>query len=101
MHFNAFCMDFSNQIIPANLAGGLGAVLTSAGATRHQGTAQRGALPSAVIGNATVNSPIERWRTTAFISAKNLFDRLYLADRVRGMVPGAPRLIQGGFRITF
>lgn len=33
-----FRMDFQNQIIPANLAGGTGAALTSAGRTLHQGT---------------------------------------------------------------
>jgi Fe(3+) dicitrate transport protein len=33
----AFAMDFSNQIIPASVAGGTGATLTSAGQTMHQG----------------------------------------------------------------
>lgn len=33
----AFRMDFANQIIPANLAGGSGATLTSAGRTLHAG----------------------------------------------------------------
>jgi Fe(3+) dicitrate transport protein len=33
----AFRMDFSNQIVPASAAGGAGAVLTSAGETRHMG----------------------------------------------------------------
>lgn len=33
----AFRMDFSNQIIPASVAGGTGATLTSAGRTLHQG----------------------------------------------------------------
>jgi Fe(3+) dicitrate transport protein len=32
-----FLMDFENQIVPASLAGGVGATLTSAGATRHRG----------------------------------------------------------------
>jgi len=32
-----FAMDFSNQIIPASVAGGTGATLTSAGRTMHQG----------------------------------------------------------------
>jgi Fe(3+) dicitrate transport protein len=32
-----FRMDFSNQIIPASVAGGTGAVLTSAGRTLHDG----------------------------------------------------------------
>jgi Fe(3+) dicitrate transport protein len=33
----AFRMDFTNQIIPASVAGGTGATLTSAGRTLHQG----------------------------------------------------------------
>ncbi len=32
-----FRMDFENQIIPASVAGGLGATLTNAGSTLHQG----------------------------------------------------------------
>jgi Fe(3+) dicitrate transport protein len=32
-----FLMDFSNQIVPASVAGGVGATLTSAGKTRHRG----------------------------------------------------------------
>jgi Fe(3+) dicitrate transport protein len=194
-----FLMSFENQIIPANLAGGVGATLTSAGETSHHGMefsgntqwrnivgsshtlafrgaytwvpvaefssrrfssvagfgsvpitgnrlpyaprqllnaqtvymhssglnalleacytgrqfgddlntvnstpdGQRGALPSAMIWNATMNYPIEQWRTTAFVTSKNLFDRLYLADRVRGMIPGSPRLLQAGLQFRF
>jgi Fe(3+) dicitrate transport protein len=33
----AFRMDFENQIVPASVAGGIGAALTSAGRTLHQG----------------------------------------------------------------
>lgn len=62
---------------------------------------QRGAIPGNAIFNTTLNIPVEAWRTTAFVSVKNLFDRLFLADRVRGMVPGTPRLIQAGFRWEF
>ncbi|MBA3974664.1 MAG: Fe3+-dicitrate receptor [Candidatus Solibacter sp.] len=62
---------------------------------------QRGPVPGNVIWNATFNVPLEAWRTTAFVTVKNLFDRLILVDRVRGMVPGSPRLIQAGFRWEF
>jgi Fe(3+) dicitrate transport protein len=62
---------------------------------------QRGAIPGNVIWNTTLNFPIEAWRTTAFVSVKNMFDRLTLVDRVRGMAPGTPRLIQAGFRWEF
>jgi Fe(3+) dicitrate transport protein len=62
---------------------------------------QRGAVPGNVIWNTTLNVPLEAWRTTAFVTVKNLFDRLTLVDRVRGMLPGSPRLIQAGFRWEF
>lgn len=194
-----FSMDYSNQIIPASLAGGVGAVLTSAGETLHQGLemtgrhevrdvlgtgntlwlraawtwiptarfesvrysnvsgfgnvlvtgnrlpyasesllnasagfvhrrgvnamiemaqtsgqfgddlntvnstpdGQRGVIPGNVIWNATLNVPLEGLRTTAFFTVKNLTDRLILVDRSRGMLPGAPRLLQAGLRWDF
>jgi len=194
-----FRMDFTNQIIPASLAGGVGASLVSAGSTRHEGfelsgrtewrnafstrhsfslrgaytyvpraefagsrfsnvtgfgslsitgnrlpyspqtllnaslgythssgmnalfegvytgrqfgddlntvnpspDGQRGVLPPALIWNATLNYPVERWRSTMFLTTKNAFDRLYITDRVRGILPGAPRLLQAGLRFTF
>jgi len=194
-----FRMDFQNQIIPANLAGGIGSALTSAGETRHQGfelsgrtqwrgisgtrhtlwlrgaytyipqaefasrrfsnvggfgsvlvtgnrlpysprrllnanlgyahasgmnalvetvytgrqfgddlntinsteDGQRGALPPVPVWNVTINYPIEQWHTTVFVTTKNLFDRLYIADRVRGILPGLPRLVQAGLHFNF
>ncbi|NWF85347.1 MAG: TonB-dependent receptor, partial [Bryobacteraceae bacterium] len=194
-----FRMDFSNQIIPASLAGGVGALLTSAGRTLHEGfelnarhtvrnvfgsgnsvwlrgawtclpvarfegtrysnvagfgsvlvtgnrlpyaswsmlnasagfvhrrgmnilvemvqtgrqfsddlntvnstaDGQRGAISGNVVWNATLNVPLEGLRTTAFAAVKNLADRLILVDRSRGMLPGAPRLIQAGFKWNF
>ncbi len=194
-----FRMDYSNQIIPANLAGGVGAALTSAGRTMHQGLevtgryeirdafgsgnnfflrgawtwlpvarfedtrysavsgfrhvlitgnrlpyasrsllnasvgwtgrsginalleavqtgsqfgddlntvnptpdGQRGVLPGHVLWNATLNVPLEARRTSLFFTVKNVFDRLVLVDRVRGMIPGSPRLAQAGLRFQF
>jgi len=42
----AFLMDFENQIVPASVAGGVGATLTGAGETRHSGfeASARGSL---------------------------------------------------------
>jgi Fe(3+) dicitrate transport protein len=37
VELTAFNLDFSNQIVPASVAGGLGATLTSAGRTAHRG----------------------------------------------------------------
>lgn len=36
-----------------------------------------------------------------FVSVKNIFDNQYIADRVRGMLPGSPRLVQAGFKYEF
>jgi len=35
---------------------------------------------------------------TLYATAKNLLDQEYIVDRVRGILPGAPRLLQAGFR---
>ncbi|HWS89742.1 MAG TPA: TonB-dependent receptor [Pyrinomonadaceae bacterium] len=192
-----FRMDYENQIVPASLAGGVGATLTNGGETRHQGfefsgrldtgalrrsrhnvylraaytllpvaefrglrrssidsitlitgrrlpyapehlltasagyshpsgfdglvesvyvggqfsddlntvnptaNGQRGYVPSYTVWNATANYTVERWDTTFFVTAKNLFDRLYIADRSRGILPGQPRLVQSGLKFRF
>lgn len=192
-----FRMDYENQIIPASLAGGVGATLTNGGATLHQGlelsgrldsgalfktrhnfhlrtvytflpiaefrgtrrsnidnstiitgnrlpyapehlltttvgyshpngldgiieavhvgrqfsddlntiappaNGQRGLVPSYTIWNATANYTVERLHTTFFVTVKNVFDRLYIADRSRGIMPGQPRLVQSGLKFRF
>ncbi|MFN3322688.1 MAG: TonB-dependent receptor domain-containing protein [Bryobacteraceae bacterium] len=62
---------------------------------------QRGWIPGNVIWNGTLNYPVEAWKTTFFVSTKNALDRLYIVDRTRGILPGMPRLLQGGIRYTF
>lgn len=42
----AFRLDFENQVVPASVAGGIGATLTSAGETLHQGAEAAVALNS-------------------------------------------------------
>ncbi|MBM4195462.1 MAG: TonB-dependent receptor, partial [Gemmatimonadetes bacterium] len=44
-----FRMDYENQIVPASLAGGVGATLTNGGETRHQGLELRAQIDSAPI----------------------------------------------------
>jgi Fe(3+) dicitrate transport protein len=194
-----FRMDFENQIVPASIAGGIGATLTNAGRTLHQGLefsgrwdwrsiaasrhsvslrgaytwvkeaefvgaryssvpgyanvlitgnrlpyapehsftgsavyshatglnmimecvyvgrqfgddlntvagtpdGQRGLLAGNAIWNATLNYPIEALHSTFFVTSKNVFDRLTLVDRTRGLLPGVPRLIQAGLHFRF
>lgn len=62
---------------------------------------QRGVIPGAAIFNATMNYPVERLHTTVFVTAKNLFDRTYIVDRTRGILPGIPRLVQAGLSWNF
>jgi Fe(3+) dicitrate transport protein len=193
----AFRMDYQNQIVPASLAGGVGAALTNGGETLHQGfeltgrldtgallksrhnfyaraaytflpvaefrglrrssvdsatvitgrrlpyapenlltatlgyshprgldtlveavhvgpqfgddlntveptaNGQRGLIPGHTVWNATANYKVERLRTTFFVTVKNVFDRLYIADRSRGILPGQPRLVQSGLKFNF
>ena len=62
---------------------------------------QTGLIPSYTIWNATVNYKLEKLHTTLFVTAKNLFDHLYVADRARGLLPGPPRGVQAGFKYRF
>jgi Fe(3+) dicitrate transport protein len=192
-----FRMDYENQIVPASLAGGIGATLTNGGETLHQGVevatrldsatligsahnvyarasytylptarftglrfssvpgsgsvsvsgnrlpyapeqiatvafgythpsgidaqfevvhtgeqfgddlntvaptpdGQRGLLEPYTVWNAAVNYPVGR--STLFVTVKNLFDDLFIVDRVRGILPGSPRLVQAGVRVKW
>ncbi|HET6889461.1 MAG TPA: TonB-dependent receptor [Pyrinomonadaceae bacterium] len=62
---------------------------------------QTGPIPSYLIWNVTANYNVEKLHTAFFVTAKNLFDRLYIADRARGITPGPPRLIQAGVKFNF
>jgi Fe(3+) dicitrate transport protein len=199
MEMTYFRMDFENQIIPASVAGGVGALLTNAGKTLHQGAelsgrwrirslvpsnhslalragytalpvarfvgerfsnipgftdvrvtgnrlpyapkhlltadatyvhprgfqallewvytarqfgddlntvagtddGQRGLLPGNAIWNATINYPVDGGKTTVFLTVKNIGNRTVIADRSRGILPGIPRLVQGGLQFKF
>lgn len=48
-----FRMDYSNQIVPATVAGGIGATFTNGGSTLHQGIEMSGRIDS----GAVLNSP--------------------------------------------
>jgi Fe(3+) dicitrate transport protein len=196
LDITAFRMDFDNQIVPASVAGGTGASLTSAGKTLHQGaevalrlttplraawrgtarvaytwladaeyvgerfsavagasnvrvTGNRLAYAAEQLANVTLGLVSERglrlhvdtnysgslftddlntvdivangqrgriggstvWNMTTeydfrnglavFASAKNLTNKTYIVDLSRGLIPGAPRLVQVGFDYRF
>jgi Fe(3+) dicitrate transport protein len=195
LELTAFRMDFSNQIVPTSVAGGVGATLTSAGETLHQGmealvdyarplpagldgyvrlawtwlpdaeyvgtrfsgvtgfgttrvtgnrlpyaaenlgtltlgvgatrwraqvegvytgemytddlntvavtaNGQRGLMPSHVVWNATLNFAATD-SVDVYATVKNVADKTYVVDMVRGLIPGSPRLVQVGAAARF
>lgn len=62
---------------------------------------QQGPIAAATWWNATVNLDLPALRSSAFVSAKNLFDQLSVVDRSRGLLPGAPRMVQVGLARGF
>lgn len=70
-------------------------------AVNPSANAQLGAIPAQTYWNATANYKIEKWRTTVFITAKNIFDRTFIVDRSRGILPSQGRLVQTGVKISF
>lgn len=62
---------------------------------------QRGFIAPQSYWNATLNYRVEKWRTTFFVTGKNLLDRIYIVDRSRGILPSSPRLVQAGVHIRF
>ncbi len=62
---------------------------------------QRGTIPSYMVWNASFNYRTESLRSTFFFTIKNLFDRTYIVDRSRGIMPSSPRLLQAGLNWRF
>jgi len=60
---------------------------------------QRGLIRSFTIWNLTLSYDLRK--VSFFVTAKNLFDELYIADRSRGLIPGPPRLVQAGIATRF
>jgi Fe(3+) dicitrate transport protein len=89
---------FQAMIESVYTAGQFGDDLNTRGGTPD---GQRGLIPPNTIWNVTLNYPVESWRTTFFVTTKNLLDRLTIVDRTRGILPGIPRLVQFGLRIGF
>ena len=62
---------------------------------------QRGRIPGYTVWNLTANYALPLCECTLFASAKNLADKLYVADMSRGLIPGMPRIVQAGFEWRF
>ncbi len=65
------------------------------------GTGQVGRIDDYTLVNLTGNYTIRPLNLTVFLAAKNATDEQYIADRVRGILPGTPVLLQGGFEYRF
>jgi Fe(3+) dicitrate transport protein len=60
-----------------------------------------GEIPSYAIFNFATTYNFERTNIDVYFTVKNLFDEQYVVDRTRGILPGAPRLIQVGLKQNF
>jgi Fe(3+) dicitrate transport protein len=91
-----FRMDYQNQIVPASVAGGIGATLTSAGRTLHQGLEWSGRwqLPGRLLGRhelwlqtSYTWLPVARFTGTRYSSVPGYQKTLVTGNRL----PYAPR----------
>lgn len=64
-------------------------------------TGQRGKMPGYTVWNLTANYTLPFCDCTAYAAAKNLGDKLYVADMSRGLIPGPPRTFQAGIEVRF
>lgn len=62
---------------------------------------QRGLLPAATIWNASVAFDLPWLEANFHLTAKNLTDKLTIADRSRGILPGPPRQVLAGISLQF
>lgn len=57
---------------------------------------QQGPISEFTIWNLAASWHIQPLDNTVFVTVKNLFDKVYVVDRTRGLIPGSPRLVQAG-----
>jgi Fe(3+) dicitrate transport protein len=62
---------------------------------------QIGLIEDATIVNWAANVTPNGGDLTFFLTVKNIFDETYIVDRARGILPGAPRLVQAGVTVSF
>jgi Fe(3+) dicitrate transport protein len=62
---------------------------------------RQGIVPAHTVWNLAANYTIPSLRLTMALTVKNLFDKVYVIDLSRGMLPGAPRLLQYGLEWNF
>ncbi|MGQ3055731.1 MAG: TonB-dependent receptor family protein [Nevskia sp.] len=65
------------------------------------GNGQVGKISGTTVWNLALNYAVPNTGFGVFFTVKNLFDQVYIVDRTRGIVPGAPRLVQGGVEYRY
>ncbi len=93
-HANGFNGFVENVVIGQQFGDDLNAAGVSA-------NGQIGRIAPQTYWNATANYKVEKWKSTFFVTVKNVFDRTFVVDRVRGILPSSPRLVQAGVDINF
>lgn len=82
VHVSKQFSDFANTVVPS-------------------ANGQTGLIDPYTIFNLAINYHHNPTNVTFFFMIKNLTDDVYIVDRTRGILPGMPRLVQGGVRYTF
>ncbi|MCX7089495.1 MAG: TonB-dependent receptor [Methylococcales bacterium] len=90
--------DFMNLQSGADYTGPTGT--SAANNTISALSGQYGKIPDYAIVNLASTYQVYKG-LDLFVSVKNVFDKQYIVDRVRGIMPGSPRLIQAGFKYEF
>lgn len=62
---------------------------------------QKGRVAAYTILNLAATYPLKKLNTDLFLTVKNLTGENYIVDRTRGILPGTPLLVQGGFEYRF
>ncbi|MBM3515633.1 MAG: TonB-dependent receptor [Alphaproteobacteria bacterium] len=89
---------FSGQVEVQHQSGMFADDLNSTSVTAD---AQRGLIKGWTIVNLSLNITPDESSLSVYVTVKNVFDKLYIVDRARGALPGAPQLIQAGATVSF
>lgn len=65
------------------------------------GNGQIGQLANYTVWNAALNWQLPGSKWSVFATSKNFTDKVYIADRTRGIQTGMPRLVQAGIEYEF
>ncbi|MBD9363738.1 TonB-dependent receptor family protein [Methylomonas fluvii] len=84
--------DFMNLQSGAQHPNGAGSVEALSG--------QYGKVNEYIVVNFATSYKVQK-NLTLHVALKNMLDNDYLVDRVRGMLPGSPRLVQAGIKYEF